>query len=140
MSRNFGDFRYKESEQGAEDPTYKDTAVSSEPDIIEHDINEEEDEFVILASDGIWECADNQAIIDFIRIRIAEWSPTDNLFRLIVESLFDRLCPAELGYHGGDNMTAYIVSPTAKMECLQELCLRPRPATRPDPERLFTRL
>ena len=142
MSRNFGDFRYKESKTETEGATFKDTAVSSEPDIIVHDVDNEEDEFIVIATDGIWECADNQAIIDFIRVRIAEWAPTPDLFRLVLESLFDRLCPAELDYgdRGGDNMSGYIMSPIANVERVKELCSRPTPDRRPDPERLFSRL
>ena len=55
MSRAFGDFKYKEKK---ELPCEK-QAVTVLPDVTIRD-REKDDIFIILASDGIWDCQTNQ--------------------------------------------------------------------------------
>jgi len=54
--------------------------VSAEPEILEHSIDEN-DEFMIAGTDGIWDVVDNnyavQMVSNFVNKFHANWSPTD---------------------------------------------------------------
>jgi len=41
--------------------------VSSEPDIVVHPMNKNEDRFVVLASDGLWDVMTSQDVVDFVK-------------------------------------------------------------------------
>lgn len=43
--------------------------ITAEPDIIRHTIAAE-DEFMIIACDGIWDVMENQEAVDFVRQRL----------------------------------------------------------------------
>ena len=42
--------------------------VSSEPDISRYDISDEDDQFIILASDGMWDVMTSQQAVEFVRL------------------------------------------------------------------------
>ncbi|KAL1935260.1 hypothetical protein VTP01DRAFT_4400 [Rhizomucor pusillus] len=102
LSRAIGDFEFKQNDQ----LPAEEQIVTCNPDIIEHVITEN-DEFFVLACDGIWDCMSNQQVIDFIRAELAEKTPLDE----ICELLMDRcLAPdSEVGGLGCDNMSVIIV-------------------------------
>ena len=54
MSRSFGD------------EVAHQIGVSTDPEIIEYELHEE-DKFIILASDGIWEFMSNQEVVDIVK-------------------------------------------------------------------------
>jgi len=58
--------------------------ITADPDVTVHDITEE-DEFLVIASDGIWECLVSQRVIDFVRLKISEGKELGE----IGEMLFD---------------------------------------------------
>merc|ERR1712008_572702 len=62
VSRGFGDFRFKACPQL--EP--HDQRVSPIPDIMVQNRNDEEDEFIILACDGIWDVATNQECVQMV--------------------------------------------------------------------------
>lgn len=98
VSRGLGDFRFKTS------PHLKleEQRVSPEPDIIVKARNDEQDEFIILACDGIWDVATNQECIEFVSNIFYE-GETD--FGLACEEVLDTC----LRLGSKDNMTALIV-------------------------------
>ncbi|KAI7892521.1 phosphatase 2C-like domain-containing protein [Mucor mucedo] len=102
LSRAIGDFEFKQSENL---PAEK-QVVTCNPDIIEHKITKE-DEFFVLACDGIWDCMSNQDVVDFVRAGVAE----DKTLTTICEDMMDN-CLADdqtssgLGY---DNMSVMII-------------------------------
>ena len=103
LSRALGDFEFKQN--NALDAEHQ--VVTADPDIIVHTPTPE-DEFVVLACDGIWDVLTSQQVIDFVRRHIA--------LRLelptICELLMDRcLAPdSDWGGVGCDNMTVMIVA------------------------------
>ncbi|KAK3216026.1 hypothetical protein GRF29_8g1935095 [Pseudopithomyces chartarum] len=62
LSRAIGDFEFKKS---AELPPEQ-QIVTAYPDVEIHDISED-DEFLVLACDGIWDCQSSQAVVEFVR-------------------------------------------------------------------------
>ncbi|KAI8647544.1 phosphatase 2C-like domain-containing protein [Parasitella parasitica] len=103
LSRALGDFKFKNNTQLTPDHQ----AVTAEPDIIEHLLTDH-DEFVVLACDGIWDCFNNQQVIDFVRYKLCEHKSLGT----ICEELM-HYCLAEKGNISGigcDNMTVIIVA------------------------------
>jgi len=66
VSRSLGDFIYKSN---ASLPSDEQT-ITANPDVFIKDIIEE-DEFIVLACDGVWDYMSNEQVIDFIREGIA---------------------------------------------------------------------
>lgn len=67
----------------------------------------DDDEFIILACDGIWDCLTNEEAVKFVRDRIDESTPTE-----IGVEMLDKIVskdPRETQGIGGDNMTVMIV-------------------------------
>ncbi|KAI9263105.1 phosphatase 2C-domain-containing protein [Phascolomyces articulosus] len=103
LSRALGDFEFKQSK----DLPAEEQAVTAEPDITEHRLIAQ-DEFAVIACDGIWDCMTNQQVADFIRSKIKE--KVD--LKTICENLMDE-CLADHSDFGGvgcDNMTVIIVA------------------------------
>ncbi|ODV86038.1 hypothetical protein CANARDRAFT_28088 [[Candida] arabinofermentans NRRL YB-2248] len=103
LSRGIGDFEFKSSHN----LPAEEQAVTAYPDVIEHDVSSD-DEFVVLACDGIWDCLSSQQVIDFVRRGIkSKQSLTE-----ICESMMDTcLAPTSGGSGiGCDNMSVCIVA------------------------------
>jgi len=98
LSRAIGDFEFKQN--FSLEP--EDQIVTADPEIISHDITGEE-EFLVLACDGIWDCLSSQQVVDFVRRKIA--SGVD--LKDICEEAMDRcLAPdIEVGGVGCDNVS-----------------------------------
>jgi len=115
LSRSIGDLEYKQSpELGPERQM-----ICATPDIIRIPLHED-DEFIVLACDGIWDVKTNQEVCDFVRERLAGGESLPS----IVEALLDdciAVDPKETGGLGGDNMTCIIVQlvPEASEEAHQ---------------------
>ncbi|KAJ3389377.1 Protein phosphatase 2C 2 [Entophlyctis sp. JEL0112] len=104
LSRAVGDFEFKQnSSLGPEDQI-----VTVDPDIVMHQLVVQEDDFIVLACDGIWDCMTNEQVVDFVMARIAE----DKTLATISEQIMD-YCLADdtgVGGVGCDNMTVVIVA------------------------------
>lgn len=103
LSRAIGDFEFKQNLR----LSAEEQAVTSNPDITEHKITEE-DEFIVIACDGIWDCMSSQDVITFVREHIAKGLS----LKKICESLMEN-CLAPSSDYGGlgcDNMTVLIVA------------------------------
>lgn len=123
LSRAMGDFIFKRnSKKPAEEQI-----VTAYPDVIVKDILPEH-EFVVVACDGIWDVMSNQEVVDFVRKRLANRSPPEQ----ICEELLDHcLAPdCQMGGIGCDNMTAIIVAMLHDhtYEDLAERCSQPADA------------
>ena len=63
VSRTFGDFAYKQRS----DLPDSEQKVSNVPDVTRHNRDNTEDEFIILACDGLWDVFTNEDCVNFIR-------------------------------------------------------------------------
>ncbi|ORX34096.1 phosphatase 2C-domain-containing protein [Kockovaella imperatae] len=103
LSRAMGDFEFKQnfSLEAAKQ------IVTVDPEITTHK-NTGEEEFVVLACDGIWDCLSSQQVIDFVRRAVANG---DELGKICEDMMVK--CTArdsETGGIGCDNMTVVIVA------------------------------
>ncbi|KAH8550867.1 phosphatase 2C-like domain-containing protein [Umbelopsis sp. PMI_123] len=102
LSRALGDFEFKQNNS----LPATEQIVTANPDIIEHTLGDE-DEFMIIACDGIWDCKTNQEAVDFVRAGLGQ---RKSLKAICEELMDDCLAPnSEIGGVGCDNMTVIIV-------------------------------
>eukprot|EP00931_Biecheleriopsis_adriatica_P058179 TRINITY_DN34577_c0_g1_i1.p1 TRINITY_DN34577_c0_g1~~TRINITY_DN34577_c0_g1_i1.p1 ORF type:complete len:415 (+),score=70.30 TRINITY_DN34577_c0_g1_i1:198-1442(+) len=113
LSRAIGDLEYKDSSLPAEQHV-----VTAMPDITRVQ-RTPQDEFLILACDGVWDVVSSQGAVDFLRkelgpaetwasrLRSGELKGSDALAKLLDHCLSHDLGETE-GF-GGDNMTAVLV-------------------------------
>uniref|UniRef100_A0A3P8WKU9 Protein phosphatase 1L n=1 Tax=Cynoglossus semilaevis TaxID=244447 RepID=A0A3P8WKU9_CYNSE len=87
MSRSLGDYPLKNL-----------NVVISDPDIMSFDLNKLQPEFMILASDGLWDTFSNEEAVRFIRERLDE--PHFGAKSIVLQSFY-RGCP--------DNITVMVV-------------------------------
>lgn len=105
LSRAIGDFEFKEQKNVASKAPQS-FAVTANPEIITRKLSPN-DEFLVLACDGIWDCATSQKVVGFIRRSIAEGQELE----FICEN-FMNYCLADVNNMmgiGTDNMTIMIV-------------------------------
>ncbi|KAL5374694.1 Protein phosphatase 2C 2 [Paraphaeosphaeria minitans] len=102
LSRAIGDFEFKKS---AELPPEQ-QIVTAFPDVEIHDISED-DEFLVVACDGIWDCQSSQAVIEFVRRGIVAKQDLAS----ICENMMDNCLASnsDTGGVGCDNMTMVII-------------------------------
>eukprot|EP01107_Rhizomastix_libera_P000150 TRINITY_DN1028_c0_g1_i2.p1 TRINITY_DN1028_c0_g1~~TRINITY_DN1028_c0_g1_i2.p1 ORF type:complete len:314 (-),score=89.04 TRINITY_DN1028_c0_g1_i2:61-1002(-) len=103
LCRAIGDQDYKK------DATLppKDQIITAYPDVKEVKITDE-DEFVVLGCDGVWDVLSNQQCVDFVR-EIASANP-DAPLSVICENVLDRCCAKETSdIVGCDNISFTLV-------------------------------
>ncbi|CRG85233.1 protein phosphatase [Talaromyces islandicus] len=102
LSRAIGDFEFKKSADLAPEQQI----VTAYPDVTTHEITKD-DEFLVIACDGIWDCQSSQAVVEFVRRGIAA---KQDLHR-ICENMMDNCLASnsETGGVGCDNMTMVII-------------------------------
>ncbi|KAG0001350.1 Protein phosphatase 2C 2 [Entomortierella chlamydospora] len=103
VSRALGDFKLKMGDTSQPG----DQIVIAIPDIMEHKLTDD-DEFLVLACDGIWEGMSSKQVVSFIRQKIAEKIPLN----IVCEMIMDHCLAADgkLTSIGCDNMTMVIVA------------------------------
>ncbi|KAI1402283.1 PP2C-domain-containing protein [Hypoxylon fuscum] len=102
LSRAIGDFEFKKSAELAPEQQI----VTAFPDVVAHDLSDD-DEFLVIACDGIWDCQSSQAVVEFVRRGIAAKQELDK----ICENMMDNCLASnsETGGVGCDNMTMIVV-------------------------------
>ncbi|KKK18425.1 hypothetical protein ARAM_003002 [Aspergillus rambellii] len=102
LSRAIGDFEFKKSPELSPEQQI----VTAYPDVTVHDVTDD-DEFLVIACDGIWDCQSSQAVVEFVRRGIAA---KQDLYR-ICENMMDNCLASnsETGGVGCDNMTMIII-------------------------------
>lgn len=114
LSRSIGDLKYKQV-PGIPPP---EQMITAEPDIMQVTLDPD-DEFLILACDGIWDCLTNAQAVDYVMSRIEMKKPTE----IGAEMLTDIISkdPRLTQGIGGDNMTVMVVDlQPGKRACRQE--------------------
>mmetsp|Transcript_31070 Transcript_31070/g.60993 ORF Transcript_31070/g.60993 Transcript_31070/m.60993 type:complete len:498 (+) Transcript_31070:3-1496(+) len=108
LSRALGDLEYKKD--GKLGPEKQ--IISATPDV-RVEFRSNEDEFLVLCCDGVWDVKSNQEVVDFIRSRLSASRQCDpKAMREALEALLDDCVSRDLRLTkglGGDNMTAVIV-------------------------------
>lgn len=120
LSRAIGDFEFKKSADLAPEQQI----VTAYPDVVVHDLGDD-DEFLVIACDGIWDCQSSQAVIEFVRRGIAAKQDLDK----ICENMMDNCLASnsETGGVGCDNMTMIIIGflrGRSKEEWFEEIARR----------------
>ena len=105
LSRAIGDFEFKKNDKLGP----HEQVVTCVPDICEHDLSYDNDEFVILACDGIWDCLSSQECVDLVLYGINQG---DMSLNDIASRIVDVCCsPTTEGTGiGCDNMSITIVA------------------------------
>lgn len=104
LSRCLGDFLFKK----AGHLPAEEQVVTAYPDVLEHELGEE-DEFLIVACDGIWDCLLSQECVDLVEYGILQ----DMLLGEICEAIIDVcVAPNLVGLNGlgCDNMLIAIIA------------------------------
>lgn len=102
LSRSIGDFEYKNMKRPPSEHM-----ITALPEVRTVELNSQDD-FLVLACDGIWDIVSNQQCVDFIYERLRTKTLTT-----IVEELLDRCLASDVASSGGlgcDNMTCIIAA------------------------------
>jgi len=107
LSRSLGDFRHKQdlSLNAAEQ------IITCKPDINTF-YRQPNDEFMLLACDGVWDVLSSEDAVEFIRSRIGATLTDSDSITEVVEELLDACLSPDLRSTrglGGDNMTAVLI-------------------------------
>lgn len=107
LSRSLGDLRHKQDKS----LNAAEQIITSTPDVRTFH-RQPNDEFMLLACDGVWDVLSNEDAIGFIRERLPMTPNTNVSLSQILEELLDACLSPDLrstGGIGGDNMTAVLV-------------------------------
>ncbi|KAI0648068.1 PP2C-domain-containing protein [Trametes meyenii] len=104
LARALGDFDYKKN--GALSPEAQ--IITCNPEIIEHTLTGE-DEFIIIACDGIWDCLSSQQAVNVVRLLLAQGRKLPEICEEICELCLAPDTTTGAGI-GCDNMTIMIVA------------------------------
>lgn len=106
ISRSFGDFKFKaEGEKPTEESRKR--LLSNSPDIREIYINPQDDEFLLLACDGMFEAFTPQAVVTLIRQKLARMQPTEQDPSRVIREVVNE---AIYSKRTRDNVTAILVT------------------------------
>lgn len=100
MSRAIGDMEMKQNQTL---PVEK-QIVTANPDIHTVELCND-DEFLVLACDGIWDCMSSQELVDFVGKQLKH----ENRLSAICETVMDKCLAPSAGGEGCDNMTMVLV-------------------------------
>ncbi|KAG6850745.1 hypothetical protein H0H93_009368 [Arthromyces matolae] len=104
LSRALGDFEFKKNYTlGPERQV-----ITADPDITVRQLTDE-DEFFVIACDGIWDCLSSQQVIDFVRREVAQGIELSEICENICEHCLAPDTTSGAGI-GCDNMTMMIVA------------------------------
>jgi len=102
LSRSIGDLKYKQVP--GIDPAQQ--MITAQPDIMQLELAED-DEFIILGCDGIWDCLTNENAVEYVRSRIDRMTPEQIGIEMLDTIISDD--PRVTQGIGGDNMTVMII-------------------------------
>ncbi|XP_062163570.1 probable protein phosphatase 2C 60 isoform X1 [Alnus glutinosa] len=101
LARAIGDMEFKQNKYLSAEKQI----VTANPDINAVELCDD-DEFIVLACDGIWDCMSSQQLVDFIHEQLS----LESKLSVVCERVLDRcLAPSTAGGEGCDNMTMILV-------------------------------
>ncbi|KAL8195768.1 hypothetical protein R6Q57_025521 [Mikania cordata] len=101
LTRAIGDIEFKQNKFLSAEKQM----VTADPDVNILELCDDDD-FIVLACDGIWDCMSSQQLVDFIH----EQLKSENKLSTICERVFDKcLAPSTSTGEGCDNMTMILV-------------------------------
>ncbi|KHG19769.1 hypothetical protein F383_03979 [Gossypium arboreum] len=100
LARAIGDVEFKQNKTL---PAEK-QIVTANPDINAVELCDD-DEFLVLACDGIWDCMSSQQLVDYVREQLS----SETKLSAICERVFDKCLAPTAGGEGCDNMTMILV-------------------------------
>ncbi|PVU96719.1 hypothetical protein BB561_001011 [Smittium simulii] len=102
LSRALGDFDFKRNDKISDE----EQIVTALPDVISRKITADDD-FIVIACDGIWDCLTNAQVAHYVRKSIISGNTLDQ----VCEDLMHKCLADECGFGGVgcDNMTVVIV-------------------------------
>lgn len=117
LSRSIGDLKYKQV-PGIPPPHQM---ITAEPDVMQIALEPNEDEFLILGCDGIWDCLTNEQAVNYVKSRIDTKSPTEIGREMLDQIISDD--PRVTQGIGGDNMTIMIIDfqSTKRSRCAADI-------------------
>lgn len=68
---------------------------------------QDDDEFILLGCDGIWDCLTNEKAVEYVRTRIDDYKPTE-IGKMMLNAIISTDPRTTQGI-GGDNMTILII-------------------------------
>ncbi|KAL8130036.1 hypothetical protein V2J09_019191 [Rumex salicifolius] len=126
LARAIGDMEFKRNKFLPVDKQI----VTANPDINTVELCNDDD-FLILACDGIWDCMSNQQLVDFIHDQLK----TENKLSVVCERVLDRcLAPSTAGGEGCDNMTMILVQFTKPIKQNEHAEASSSSSSEPKPE------
>ncbi|KAF8807123.1 PP2C-domain-containing protein, partial [Phlegmacium glaucopus] len=106
LSRALGDFKFKKNYSLGPDAQI----VTANPDVTCHEITED-DEFFVIACDGIWDCMSSQEVVNFVRYQVSQGVELTDIGEMICEYCLAPDTTSRDDF-GCDNMTVLIVAIT----------------------------
>lgn len=103
LSRSIGDLKYKQ----LVNVRPEDQMITADPDITTT-VLDKDDEFMILACDGVWDILTSQAAVDFVRNGISQGLTDEEIVKNIFKECIAEDIKNSSGL-GGDNMTCLLV-------------------------------
>ncbi|KAL7191539.1 hypothetical protein ACSBR2_023590 [Camellia fascicularis] len=100
LARAIGDMELKQNKS----LPVENQILTANPDVNTVELCDD-DEFIVLACDGIWDCMSSQEVVDFVR----EQLKTETKLSVLCERVFDRCIAPIAGGKGCDNMTMILV-------------------------------
>ena len=88
VSRALGDFDYKRN-TGID---AVEQLVSPEPDITVLDRHEENDEFILLACDGIYDVMSNEDVLGYVRHQLELTNDLETICSTLIDSCLHKVC------------------------------------------------
>ncbi|KAI5392325.1 hypothetical protein KIW84_076927 [Lathyrus oleraceus] len=100
LARAIGDMEFKQNKYL---PAEK-QVVTADPDVTSVELCDD-DEFLVIACDGIWDCMSSQQLVDYIHGQLK----TEDKLSAVCEKVFDRCLAPTAGGEGCDNMTMILI-------------------------------
>ncbi|KAL1741420.1 phosphatase 2C-like domain-containing protein [Schizophyllum fasciatum] len=104
LSRAIGDFEFKKNYNVTPDKQ----VITANPDVKEYQLTDE-DEFVVIACDGIWDCLTSQQVVDFVRYQVSEGKSLQEIGEMMCDHCLAPDTSSGAGI-GCDNMTVMVVA------------------------------